>query len=109
MSADACPICGYADLVAVEIHDVGPHKVCQACGWRGPVARDSNDDGTETDRGTTATTSESEDKSRTKSVTCDRCSETVPLTRAITHGSVEDPDSNEVVCARCIEPEDRIV
>jgi hypothetical protein len=60
MSVDACPICGYVDLVAVEIHDIGPHKVCQACGWRGPVPRDSNDDGTETDRRTTATTSESE-------------------------------------------------
>jgi ribosomal protein S26 len=70
-------------------------------------ARDSNDDGTETDRRTTATPSESQ--SRIKSVNCDRCSETVPLTQAITHGSVEDPDSNEVICARCIEPEDRIV
>jgi transcription elongation factor Elf1 len=105
MSADACPICGSADLVAVEIHDVGPHKVCQACGWRGPVPRDSNDDGTETDRRTTATPSESE--SRTQSVTCDRCSETVPLTRAITHVSVEDPD--EVVCSQCIEPSDRAI
>jgi hypothetical protein len=46
---DACPICGYVDLVAVVIHDIGPYKICQACGWRGPVARDSNDDGTETD------------------------------------------------------------
>jgi hypothetical protein len=107
MSADACPICGYVDLVAVVIHDIGPYKVCQACGWRGPVPRDSNDDGTETDRGTTATPSES--RSRTQSVTCDRCSETVPLTRAITHGSVGDPDSAEVVCAQCIEPADRIV
>lgn len=104
---DSCPECGYADLVAVEIHDVGPHKVCQACGWRGPVPHDPNDDGAETNRRTTATPSESEDKSRTKSVTCDRCSETVPLTRAITHGSVEGP--GEVVCSQCIESSDRIV
>ena len=45
--------------------------------------------------------------SEIRRVTCDRCSTTVPLTRAITHGSVEDPD--EVVCAECIEPADRVI
>jgi DNA-directed RNA polymerase subunit M/transcription elongation factor TFIIS len=111
MSADACPICGYADLVAVVIHDVGPYKVCQACGWRGPVARDSNDDRTETNRGTATTPSENETEGerKEKSMTCDRCGETVPLSQTMIHGSIDDPESNEVVCEECIEPADRVI
>ena len=88
MSDDACPECGYDDLTSVAVHDVAPRAVCQACGWQGPLPPWTDDRDTER-------------------VTCDRCSTTVLLTRAITHGSVEDPD--EVVCAECIKSADRII
>jgi DNA-directed RNA polymerase subunit M/transcription elongation factor TFIIS len=112
---DVCPRCSYVDLVTVVIHDIGPHKICQACGWRGPVPHDSNDDGTETDRGTATTPSENENENETegerteKSMTCDRCGETVPLSQTMIHGSIDDPESNEVVCEECIEPADRVI
>ena len=88
MSAKVCPECGYDDLTSVVVHDVGPRAVCQACGWQGHLPPWSDDRDTER-------------------VTCDRCEEEVPLTRAIAHGSVDGPD--EVVCSQCIESADRII
>ena len=88
---DACPECGYDDLTSVIVHDDGSRAVCQACGWWG--SRD---------------VIETDDRGRdTERVPCDRCHTEVPLSQAITHGPVADPD--EVVCVECIGSEDRVI
>ena len=84
---DHCPRCGHDEFHEGIFHDMGITLNCRSCGWQGAF----------TDR----------ELERERRVTCDRCSTTVPLTRAITHGPVTDPD--EVVCAACIGSEDRVI
>ena len=42
-----------------------------------------------------------------ETVTCDRCGNSVALTRVTVTGDLDDPE--EVVCADCTTPEDRII